>query len=227
MTDVAKGKTRKELHEEFASDTAGLFRALLAESDRGCILLGAAELDLNLKSLIAKFFELHGPEDGEVESKKLLNGSLKSFEAKSQAAYCLGLISKTVKHDFTKLGEIRNDFAHYLHNLSFGESETINRCKQLSWFKVLTAKKLMPHHIDPYRWIYMYTVAERNERLRLTKMVMAEPTLFKKATFTEPLVSGLAIADQVWPDLEAGVSMFNGELSHLLAEILGLSKAHE
>ena len=99
------------------------------ESPRAQAILGATILDEWLKELIEKFLI-----DDDI-SRYFLDHQLKWFSSRINAAYCLGLIGKREHHDFRIILDIRNKFAHSLHDMSFDRQEIISRCNNLKFFR--------------------------------------------------------------------------------------------
>lgn len=95
-------------------EALALINTLMEESDRGCVLVGAAHLDGEVQMLLREKFE--GAE--EVVRKAvdpLLKGGfapLGSFSARTKLALALGLINSEVHDALDKLRELRNTFAH-------------------------------------------------------------------------------------------------------------------
>ncbi len=105
-----------------------LRRTLGRESDRGCALAAAAYLDGELEKLLRGFFvdntnvvdELFGPA-----------GPLSSFSARTDLAYCLGLISGRARRDLHLIRKVRNNFAHRSEQVTFEDPEIRDRCREL------------------------------------------------------------------------------------------------
>lgn len=93
----------REFHELFNQ------RAVIDE--RAIAIIGAAFLDSMLEDILTCFMV-----DDDKESKKLLNYDqpMGTFSGRITAAYCLGLICKTVRDDLGIIAKIRNKFAHEL-----------------------------------------------------------------------------------------------------------------
>jgi len=102
------------------------------ESDRGAALISATLLEADLRSLIAAFLI-----EDEDEINRLLGSDeywdcpLGTFGARIRAAYCLGLISRDEFHDLGIIRRVRNNFAHELDTMSFGDEQIRNRCNSL------------------------------------------------------------------------------------------------
>ena len=96
------------------------------ESDRACIVLGAALIDAQLERLYLRRL-LGNSED------LLRRGAVpRSLSDRIKMAHALGWISDDVLHDLELIRGIRNDFAHSSDfNLSFQDSATATRCEKL------------------------------------------------------------------------------------------------
>jgi len=94
-------------------------------------IMGVSYLDHALEMLLrAKFVETDKDED-----QKMFNpssgGILGAFAAKVRMAYALDLLGPKTFHDLLLLSEIRNVFAHSLHNLTFNNKLIIEDCYKL------------------------------------------------------------------------------------------------
>jgi DNA-binding MltR family transcriptional regulator len=75
--------------------------------------------------------------DDEKEVKKLLqyDQPLGTYGNRITTAYCLGLISKTIRDDLRFVGKIRNKFAHDLY-ASFENEKIQSWCISLRWHRI-------------------------------------------------------------------------------------------
>jgi DNA-binding MltR family transcriptional regulator len=100
-----------------------------AETDRGAVLVGAALLDELLgETLSAKFIA------SQKATEKMLEhpGPCSTFAARTDIAYCLGLISSDVAEDLHLVRKLRNEFAHSPWSASFDDNEISARSGQLN-----------------------------------------------------------------------------------------------
>jgi len=111
-----------------SKDFIGFFQEYQNETDRAVAVLAAAFLDEELRQLLAGFFI---NDEKETEGLLGVDRPLGSFSARTAAAYCLGLLSKEDFQDLNTIRSIRNDFAHQLHGLSFGEPSIAQKCDKL------------------------------------------------------------------------------------------------
>lgn len=106
-----------------------LFNRQGSVDERAIAIVGAAYLDSILEKMLLNFMV-----DDEKETQKLLeiDRPLGTFSSRVSAAYCLGLICKTVRDDLRLVGKIRNKFAHELRT-SFDAEPTRGWCYSLRW----------------------------------------------------------------------------------------------
>jgi hypothetical protein len=97
-----------------------LFTTLVAESDRGAVLIAAAEVDLQLR----KLFERAAPGDmpGK-ETKRLLDypGALSSLASRADIAAVAGFIPRHLYLAIGHLRRLRNDVAHSPRDFQLAE----------------------------------------------------------------------------------------------------------
>lgn len=120
--------------EKLSQDSKALYDIINDGSDLSCVLISASFLNECLASLLKRNFIKSDT------THKVLNsnfGSLGTFSIRSDIAYCLGLIDKNLYCNLTTVGEIRNKFAHNHLSLSFGSSEIIKLCDELTYWKIL------------------------------------------------------------------------------------------
>ena len=101
---------------------------LRGESDRGCALVAAAELDNSLAKAIKTRFV-----GREVVKDEMLkqSGVVGAFSARIDLAYLLGIISENEHRDLHLIRKIRNDFGHVAVALSFETQSIRSRCEEL------------------------------------------------------------------------------------------------
>lgn len=100
------------------------FNEALAQesSDRARLIISAAWIDNFLKVKLQNEFSM-----GNAKAQKILfseNGSLGTFSAKLNIAYCAGWIEADVYHDLTVIRKLRNKFAHTVDPVSLDEPKT-------------------------------------------------------------------------------------------------------
>ena len=101
------------------------------ENDRALAIVGGAFLDSLLENILVEFLV-----DDEKEVGELLryDGAMGTYSGRIRAAYCLGLLRKTVRDDLRLVGKIRNRFAHDL-TASFAEDPIRSWCNALRWHR--------------------------------------------------------------------------------------------
>ena len=101
------------------------------ENDRALAIVGGAFLDTLLENILTEFLV-----DDEKEVGELLwyDGPMGTYSGRTRAAYCLGLLRKTVRDDLRLVGKIRNRFAHDL-SASFAEDPIRSWCNSLRWHR--------------------------------------------------------------------------------------------
>lgn len=103
---------------------------LITESDRGCVLVGAAYIEQKLEELLRLCFTQVG-----VEVKKAVDpmfvgmGGLTSLDAKCKLALALKLVSKEEYSDYEKIRKIRNEFAHSYEGINFSTDKIYDRTR--------------------------------------------------------------------------------------------------
>lgn len=113
MTSVASPAEDRHFvdHPEIRAYFRDLFPSLLAESDRGAVLLGAAQVDEQLKLL----FESLLPSDTSNKRKKEIfsfTGPFGGFSSKLDVAYVCRLLPPSLIKAIHKFRMLRNDVAH-------------------------------------------------------------------------------------------------------------------
>jgi DNA-binding MltR family transcriptional regulator len=101
-------------------------------NDRAMVIVGVTFLDMQLEQIIINFLV-----DDEKEVSKLLqhNQPLGGYANKVSAAYCFGLIGKTIRDDLRAVGRIRNRFAHDLY-ASFEDENIKSSSLSLKWHRI-------------------------------------------------------------------------------------------
>lgn len=121
-TDIAQRELKRI--QEFKD-----FRmSLLAESDRGSVLMAAAFIEDKITQLLETYM---------VQNKKIQekifngNGALATFSSKIDMSFLLGLLAKNIYNDLGILRKLRNDFAHNAKSITFQTDYIKNRCNSL------------------------------------------------------------------------------------------------
>ncbi len=127
--------TGKDLERHFALEDALLeFSRLFKheeKNDRGLVIVGAAFLDTLLEHILINFLVDDPKEVGELLR---YDQPLGTYGSRTRAAYCFGLIGKTIRDDLRLVGKIRNRFAHDL-SASFEDQQIAAWCMALTWHR--------------------------------------------------------------------------------------------
>jgi len=127
--------TGKDFERHFAMEDALLeFSRLFKheeKNDRGLVIVGAAFLDTVLEHILISVLV-----DDPTEVAELLryDQPLGTYGHRTRAAYCFGLINKTIRDDLRLVGKIRNRFAHEL-SVSFEDQQIAAWCVALKWHR--------------------------------------------------------------------------------------------
>jgi hypothetical protein len=112
---------------QYFDDVIEFRGTLTPETDRGCALMAAAYLDVELEKLLAKFFVDDSSVVGELLGQ---SGPLGTFSSRINICYAVGLIGKKVHRDLHLIRKIRNDFAHKTGPLGFADQAIASRCSE-------------------------------------------------------------------------------------------------
>jgi len=105
-------------------------KSLTAESDRGCVLMAAAYIDVQLDILLRKIFVA---DENVAEALLGTSKPLGTFSARIDVAFLLALLSESERRDLHLIRKIRNDFAHEPSPLTFDAPHIANRCRELTF----------------------------------------------------------------------------------------------
>lgn len=104
------------MHDPWTKEElSAIWKEVMVESDRGCIMLCAAHLDRGLEKLLRlKFHSLANVSDSEID--KVLTdypvAALLGFATRARVAHLLGVIPKDLSIALRKFATIRNEYAH-------------------------------------------------------------------------------------------------------------------
>jgi hypothetical protein len=121
-------KLKAKTLEEVRGKWERLFDALNHNSDLVCAIVATSYVNDAIGVLLHGFFVEGTTADGLLIPDR---GSLGSIRAKSEVAYCVGLISSPFLTNLITVGEIRNKFAHSFEEITFRESEISELCDKL------------------------------------------------------------------------------------------------
>ncbi|SRR6266568_2350585 len=127
--------TGEDLERQFSLEDALLeFSRLFKheeKNDRGLVIVGLAFLETLLEHILVNFLV---DDRKEVAELMRYDQPLGAFGNRTRAAYCLGLINKTIRDDLCLLAKIRNRFAHDLY-ASFDDAQIQSWCRSLQWHR--------------------------------------------------------------------------------------------
>lgn len=125
---IRKAIAEAGLEVEIPTVVFQLQRALYEESDRGCVLMGAAFLESELGEVLRSHFV----DDPQAAIDFLgRQGAGSSFSARVELCYLLGLIGPAARRDLNLIRKIRNAFAHDPFRVSFTDQAVAARSAQL------------------------------------------------------------------------------------------------
>ena len=102
------------------------------KNDRALVIVGAAFLDTLLEHILINFL-VDDPK--EVADLLRYDQPLGTYGNRTRAAYCFGLINKTIRDDLRVVGKVRNRFAHDLY-ASFDDQQIRSWCVSLKWHRI-------------------------------------------------------------------------------------------
>jgi hypothetical protein len=115
--------------EELVKDLKELQAAMNGQSPLACTLIAGAAIEHALSSLLNNFFIEGGVTNELLTAPK---GTLATFGACADVAYCLGLLSKGMHKNLKTVAKIRNRFAHSHLHIGFDDAEVVSLCKKLT-----------------------------------------------------------------------------------------------
>jgi len=122
------------------------FASLAQESDRGCVLVGAAFIDEGLEILLRSKMLSEGKDVKKCVDPLFVGlGPLRSFWAKTQLCRALDLLDEWMYDDLERIRNLRNLFAHSYENANFDDERVIALTEGLvSADKVVQAIEKLP-----------------------------------------------------------------------------------
>jgi len=108
---------------------------LSKESDRAAALLAASFLETEMQRRLLDFFV----EDA--SSQRLFDSysPLATFAGRTDMAFALGFLTRSMKCDLTWIRKIRNHFAHHPKHVTFTDPPVSDWCRELSTAKGIPA----------------------------------------------------------------------------------------
>jgi hypothetical protein len=124
-----------------------------AETPRAAILVGGSLVEYALTELLQR--HLRSPQNAEERQYRPGEREIAStFSEKIWLAYFMGLIGPHARKDLDRIRNIRNECAHNMNPISFGEGEVAKHCKELR----LGRKTIPPFGAPNHQEIFMATV---------------------------------------------------------------------
>lgn len=116
------------------------------ESDRGCVIFGAALISEALEELLRAHFR-HTPDDAKLINS-LFQGyaPLAIFSAKFQLAYAFGVLPRELYQVIELIRRLRNEFAHESGPLCFDDPQCASRLELL--FKLYKEMRSSKKDVD-------------------------------------------------------------------------------
>lgn len=133
------------MEEQEVSKTLQMIAAANKETDRGCALILAANLDNRLSELLRNLYVEHPPKS----EKNLFSsqGFPATFSSRIDMCYALGQIGEDEYHDMHLIRKIRNEFAHNESGLTFQSPSIYSRCTHFR----LVEKFEVDYPLEKYR----------------------------------------------------------------------------
>jgi DNA-binding MltR family transcriptional regulator len=127
----------KKLLKELPSDVEmkATILGLLYANDQAAAVAGAAHLEYALELMLKSFFRPLGTEDERRMFDGAANGILGTMSNKIRLAFAVYLINEEQYGDFKLINDIRNAFAHTLHNIDFNNHLIKEDCQKLKTYK--------------------------------------------------------------------------------------------
>lgn len=114
---------------DMSSDVKRFMEDLQEETDRGVALAGAAFLDDVLAAMLRAALVAKPKAVDELLGHR---GPVETFAARTNLAYCMGLIGDKMYRDLWTARKIRNEFAHSHTPVSFDDPRVAELCENLS-----------------------------------------------------------------------------------------------
>lgn len=130
----ARSKPRLEYADEWSDEFTGV------ASDRACGILGVVHLDEQLRDILSSYFV-----DRPSFVRELFErGVIQHFSQRTALAFALGFLTDCEVADLRILNQVRNDFAHKPHGLTFNNEGIKKRCADLKTWRGVVEKPDQP-----------------------------------------------------------------------------------
>jgi DNA-binding MltR family transcriptional regulator len=157
--------------ENLSEESAKLYETIYGEPDMPCVLVGVAYLDAILKTLLGDFLIESSITDNILGS----NGVLGTLRSRTDLAYCVGLIPKSLYQNLCTMGEIRNQFAHSRNSLSLEDQDVVEKIDELSFPNVTQA--VTPEGTEYDSGFFSSRLSDPRERFKLITVLMVNRLL--------------------------------------------------
>lgn len=137
---TSKGKNEFSIDTLAKIDEDPLYR----ESDRGCVLICAADLENKLRDLLVQFFsKASALTKSQYKDLFEYTGPLGTFSSLIKISRAIGLLDNSLYSDLEKIRKIRNNAAHSNRSFSLSdtESSSIIRTMHFDWSKLKRIKR--------------------------------------------------------------------------------------
>lgn len=116
------------MRERDLQDFSEFLAEFQSETDRGAALVGAALLDQRLLDTLKAFLVDDKISAGLLEGA---NAPLGTLDARTRAAYAMGLIDGHEFEETNLIRKIRNEFAHRVHGTTFEDPRIKELCRKI------------------------------------------------------------------------------------------------
>lgn len=149
--------------EELLREARDYLYALANESDRGAAVLAAAQFERDLEDAIARRLGIAEFDESSKSRRGALKRWIRSFAAKIDVAYAVGLCERNTHKGLRTVVNIRNEFAHSMQPLSFEHRAIADLCLELETKVVLEGPRNL-------RRRYLVFLAEAGAEILLSSL---------------------------------------------------------
>lgn len=126
---ITSGENLKEITNEYGH-LVGLIMKMDNASESALAILASVELERILHRILETYLLPKSAEN--INDLLSSNGSCGTFFAQIELAYRLGIIPKEITHDLHIVRDMRNCFAHGVHEMSFESDQVKNKLFKLA-----------------------------------------------------------------------------------------------
>ncbi len=149
----------KEITNEYGH-LVGFVMKMGGTSDLALAILAGAELERILHRILETYLLPKSAKN--INDLLSSNGSCGTFFSQIELAYRLGIISKEITHDLHIVRDIRNCFAHGVHEMSFASDQVKNK---LSKLVISKEKSIHDSRLNELRKIFQDLVYDLTDSL--------------------------------------------------------------